>query len=134
MSQENIATVMSAYDAVQQKNYDSGLSLLDENIVWDMSGLGMPDLAKVYCGHEGIREFWTGWLAAWETIEFNPLSVEDRADHVIVEVKQRNRGRASGAVVNFRYFQTFTVRNGKITASFTAETRAKALEAAGLRA
>ena len=133
MSQENVATVMSAYKAVQQKDYDSGLSLLDENIVWDMSDLGMPDLAKAYRGHEGIQEFWTGWLAAWETIEFNLLSVEDRADHVIVEVQQRNRGRASGVMVNFHYFQTFTVRNGKITASFMADTRAKALEAVGLR-
>ena len=132
MSQENVATVMSAYDAVQQKNYDSGFDLLDQNILWDMSGLGMPDLAKVYRGHDGIREFWTGWLAAWETIEFNTLTVEDRADHVIVEVQQRNRGRASGVTVDFHYFQTFTVRNGKITASFMAETRAKALEAVGL--
>ena len=51
---------------------------------------------------------------------------------MIVEVQQRNRGRLSGVTVSFQYFQTFTVRNGKIAASFTAETKAEALEAVGL--
>ena len=51
---------------------------------------------------------------------------------VIVEVEQRNRGRASGVAVDFHYFQVSTVRNRKVTASYMAETRAQALEAAGL--
>ena len=132
MSQENVEIVRRAYDAAQGRVPEAGLMLLDENIVWDMTGLGMPDLAKVYRGHQGIREFWTGWLAAWETIEFKALDVEARDDHVIVEVQQRNLGRASGVTVDFHYFQTFTVRNGKITASHMAHTRPKALEAVGL--
>jgi ketosteroid isomerase-like protein len=133
MSRENVEIVRRAYDAAQGQDPESGLTLLDENIVWDMTGLGMPDLAKVYRGRQGIREFWTGWLAAWETIEFKALDVEDRDAHVIVEVQQRNLGRASGVTVDFHYFQTFTVRNGKITASHMAQTRTQALEAVGLR-
>jgi ketosteroid isomerase-like protein len=132
MSRENVEIVMSGYDAVQRRDYESGFTLLDENVLWDMSGLGMPDLAKVYRGHDGIREFWTSWLAAWETIEFKTPAVEDHGDHVIVEVERRNRGRASGVTVDFHYFQAFTVRSGKITASYMAETRAGGLEAVGL--
>ena len=41
-----------------------------------------------------------------------------------VEVKQHNRGRESGVAVDFHYFQATTVRDGKITASYMAETRA----------
>ena len=52
---------------------------------------------------------------------------------MIVEVRQTNRGRTSGVPVDFHYFQTFTVRSGKITASHAAETREAALEAVGLR-
>ena len=91
----------------------------------------MPDLAKVYRGHDGIREFWTDWLAAWETIAFETRVVADEGEHVIVEVRQRNQGRGSGVPVEFDYFQAFTVRDGKITASYAAETGAKALERVG---
>ena len=70
MSQENVEVVMSGYDAVQRGDYESPLQVIDEDILWDMSGFGLPDLAKVYRGHDGLREFWVAWLAAWETIEF----------------------------------------------------------------
>ncbi len=132
MSQENVELVMSLYDAVQRQDYESPVELLDENILWDMSEFGLPDAAKVYRGHGGVREFWSAWLAAWETIKFEALAAEDQGDHVIVEVEQRNRGRSSGVTLDFRYFQAFTVRNGKVTACHMAETRANALKAVGL--
>ena len=133
MSQaETLELVTSVYHAVQRQDYESPFALLDEDVVWDMSGFRLLDLAKVYRGHEGIREFWQVWLSAWETLEFDLVATEDRADHVIVEVKQRNVGRSSGVAVDFHYFQTFTVRNGKIVASHMAGTRAKALEAVGI--
>ena len=132
MSQENVELVLSLYDAAQRREHESPFELIDENIVWDMSAFALPDMAKLYTGHDGIREFWSRWLAAWETIEFKALAAEDHGDHVIVEVEQRNRGRASGVAVDFHYFQVSTVRNRKVTASYMAETRAQALEAAGL--
>jgi ketosteroid isomerase-like protein len=132
MSQENVELVVSLYDAVQRQDYESPFEVIDEDIVWDMSGFALPDMARLYRGHDGIREFWSKWLAAWETIEYKALAAEDHGDQVIVEVEQRNRGRASGVAVDFHYFQVSTVRNGKVIASCMAETRAKALEAAGL--
>ena|SRR5215207_2484189 len=132
MSEENVELVLSLYDAAQRRDYESPFDVLDENVVWNMSGFALPDMARVYRGHHGIREFWTKWLAAWETIEFRSLRAEDHGEHVIVEVEQRNRGRASGVAVDFHYFQVTTVREGKVTASYMGETRKKALEAAGL--
>ena len=131
MSQENLEIVMTGYRAAQAQDA-SGLALFDEHVLWDMTGLGMPDLAGVYRGREGLRDFWISWLAAWETIEFDLGAVEEHGDHVIVEVRQRNRGLTSGVLVDFHYFQTFTVQNGKITVSHAAETREAALAAVGL--
>ena len=65
MSQENVEVVMAAYDAAQRQDGRSVPDLLDPTVVWDMSGLGMPDLAQIYRGHDGILEFWSSWLAAW---------------------------------------------------------------------
>ena len=132
MSQENVELVLSLYDSVERQEYERPFEVWDENALWDMSGFGIPDMARVYRGHEGIREFWRAWLAAWESLEFTALAPEDHGDRVIVEVRQRNRGRSSGAIVDLHYFQTFTIRDGKVTASVMAATRAEALEAAGL--
>ena len=77
-------------------------------------------------------EFWRAWLPAWETLEFETPVAEDHGDHVIVEVEQRNRGRGSEVKVDFHYFQAFTVRDGKVKASYMAQTRAGALKAVGL--
>ena len=132
MSQENVEIVLSAYRAMERGDYQLALDLADEDIVWDMSDLGVPDLARVYLGLDGVRQFWTAWLAAWEAIEFRRLTPEDRGDRVIVDVEQRNMGRGSGVAVDFHYFQAFTVRQRKITASHGAQTRSAALEAVGL--
>ena len=132
MSQENVEIVLSLYDAIERRDYELPFRLSDEDILWDMSGFNLPDVAKVYRGHDGLREFWLAWLAAWETLEFKRLSAEDHGDHVIVEVEQRNSGRGSGVAVDFRYFQAFTVSNGKVTACYMADTRSDALAAVGL--
>ena len=132
MSQENVEVVMSLYGAVQRQDYEGPFDVLAEDVVWDMTGFGLPDLARIYHGHEGIREFWRAWLAAWEMIEFKTLTAEDHGEHVLVEVMQRNRGRESGASVDFHYFQVSTVRHGTVTASRMAPTRDAALETVGL--
>ena len=123
---------MSLYRAGERQDV-SAFALLDENVRWDMRGLGMPDLARVYNGRSEVAGFWSDWLAAWENIEFVQLRPEDQGEHVIVEVAQRARGRASGAEVDFHYWQTFSFQDGRLTASHMADTRAEALEAVGLR-
>jgi ketosteroid isomerase-like protein len=133
MSRENVEAVLSLYGRAQRRDFDNPFDRIDEGVVWDMTGLGMPDLAGVYRGHDGLQEFWAAWLDAWESIEFTRAEPEDLGDHVIVEVKQRNVGRGSGVPVDFHYFQTFSFREGKVTASYMAETRAGALKAVRLR-
>ncbi len=132
MSRENVELVLGLYRAVERGDYQTPFEAWHERAVWDMTRFELPDLAKVYHGHDGIREFWRSWLAAWESLEFRQLDAEDRGDHVVVEVEQRNRGRASGAMVDFHHFQVFAVREGKITACVVARTKAEARAAVGL--
>jgi len=127
MSQESVELVLSLYGKAQRQDFDKPFDRIDEGVVWDMTGLGMPDLARVYRGHAGLQEFWAAWLDAWESFEFTRAEPEDLGD------KQRNVGSGSGVPVDFHYFQAFSLRGGKVTASYMAETRAGALEAVGLR-
>jgi ketosteroid isomerase-like protein len=132
MSRENVELALSLYRAGERQDA-SAFASLDEKVHWDMRGLGMPDLARVYRGRSEVARFWADWLAAWENIEFLELRPEDRGEHVIVEVLQRVRGRVSGAEVKFHYWQTFSFRDGSLTASHLADTRSDALEAVELR-
>jgi ketosteroid isomerase-like protein len=129
MSRENVELVLSMYEAAERRDYESPFELWGEDVLWDMTGFDIPDLAKVYRGHDGIREFWGSWLAAWESLEFTKLEAEDRGDVVIVEVEQRNVGRGSGVAVEFHYFQVWTLRARKVVACSQFPTRAEALEA-----
>lgn len=132
MSREHVELALSLYRAGERRDA-SAFASLDEHVRWDMRGLGMPDLARVYRGRAEVARFWTDWLAAWENIEFLEFRPEDRGEHVIVEVVQRVRGRASGAEVTFHYWQTFSFQHGRLTASHMADTRDGALEAVGRR-
>ena len=131
MSRENVEVVLAGYAAAERQD-PSAFELVDEEVLWDMTGLGMPDLARVYRGRDEVIQFWTSWLAAWEALEFDTDVLEAVGDHVVVEVRQRNRGVTSGVAVDFHYFQAFTVRGGRITASYATETRAEARQAVGL--
>ena len=132
MSQENVELVMSLYDAVQRQDYERPFQLWDEDLVWDMSGFGLPDMAKVYRGHDGLREFWRASLAAWETLRFETPVAEDHGDHVIVEVEQRNRGRGAESRSTSTTSRPSPFADGKVMASYMAQTRAGALDAVGL--
>jgi ketosteroid isomerase-like protein len=132
MPQENVQLVLSLYESVEKGDYGSPLELFAEDVLWDTTRFGLPDLANVYRGHEELRGFWLGWLAAWETIEFPTLATEDLGDHVLVEVGQRNRGRGSGVAVDFHYWQIYSLRDGKVRACWSAATREEALDAAGV--
>jgi ketosteroid isomerase-like protein len=79
-------------------------------------------------------EFWRGWLAAWETIEFEVEDVLDAGDSVVALIgDQHLHGRRSGVEVDFPpYAIIFTVRTGKVIRWAWFPDRAEALEAAGL--
>ena len=131
MSASPIDLVLPLYDAVERGEGESQFDRLAPDLKWDMRDLALPDMARVYYGHEGLREFWAAWLSSWYAIEFTQLTPERFGEDAIVEVHQRNTGRASGVPVDFHYFQAWVVRDGRVTACHAAQTKAGALRALG---
>ncbi len=68
MSQENVKVVMAGYDAAERQDGRAALELLDEDSVWDIEVLGMPDLARVSAGRDDVRGS-RALLAAWDRYE-----------------------------------------------------------------
>jgi ketosteroid isomerase-like protein len=130
MSQENVEIVERALNAAQE-DPEAFFSIFDQNVEWDMSGAGLPD-AKTYHGPEGVREFFRGWIGPFDDFDYEAEEVIDAGDSVIVLLHQWGRGKGSGVLVESRFWQVWTLRDGKVVRFKNFPERGQALEAPGL--
>ena len=132
MSEANVEIVRQVYAAAARHDAATVLALYDPEVEWDNSrGLGTG--GGVYLGHEGLRHFFREWREAWEYPEEVPEELFDAGEHVISVATVQNRGRTSGAEVEWTQCGVWTIREGKIIRVAWFRTRSDALEAAGLR-
>ena len=133
MSQENVERLRAGFESFLAGRSDFGVELLDPEVEWDATDSGVPDLAAVYRGVDGVQRFWREWLSSWETVlfEYEPI---DAGDRVLALIDQRMRGRSTGIEVPFgKYAHLFTFRDGLIVHWKGYRNQADALDAAGLR-
>jgi ketosteroid isomerase-like protein len=91
----------------------------------------LPD-ARTYHGFDGLIQSYADWTADFDGFEMATGEFIDAGERVVVEILQRGRGRASGAVVEGRFWFVFTVAEGKLMRQDMFNERNQALAAAGL--
>ncbi len=84
-------------------------------------------------GLEAIREYWRNLLSLWKNFSVAADELFEMENSVVVAVHQRGIGRESGAPAEMRLFAVWTFRGPKVVRLETFQSRAEALEAAGLR-
>jgi ketosteroid isomerase-like protein len=131
MSQENVEIVRRCYHDWARRNLSKLEAILDPDAVIDMSrNLFNPD---VYHGHDGFRRWIAAIEDAWDDFEATPEEFIAGEGHVVTAVRISGRGRQSGAEVEMRVFNIWTLRDGKVVALTGGyRDRGEALEAAGL--
>ncbi len=122
MSQENVEIVLRFLSM----EVDEALPLADPGIVWN------PIEELPTQGHEAVRASLAHWKAEWEDYELVPEEFVDMGDRVVATVLLGGRGRGSGVEVDARFYDVYTVRDGKIVRMDQFTDRSEALEAAGL--
>lgn len=133
MSRENVELLSAAFEKFLAGRSDFGAELLDPEVEWDASDVGVLDISRVYRRPEGVRQFWREWLAAWETVQFE-YELVDAGDRVVALIDQRMRGRSTGIDVPIgKYAHVYTFRDGLIVYWKLYQSQSEALEAAGLR-
>ena len=123
MSQENVEVVRQFI----LLEVDQALEYADPDIVWN------PTEESAAQGHDAVRASLVRWKSEWDDYELRPEEFEHRGDRVVVAVCLRGRGRASGVEVDARFYDVFTLRDGKIVRMDQFTQRSEALEAAGLQ-
>jgi ketosteroid isomerase-like protein len=93
-----------------------------------------PDQPQHVRGFPAFIAFWKQARGAFVDLVMEPLEfIEAPNDRVLTPTRQTGRGRESGVPVEGRFFQVWTLRDGKVREVEFFLRRADALEAAGLR-
>jgi ketosteroid isomerase-like protein len=131
MSEENVEIVRRAWQAWERGDWDPLYALYHRDVVWDASALEGP-ITSVYNGHEGVRRYFREWLESFEAHDARAETFIDAGDDVIVSLRLRGRGTASGVEVEMTRCNVHRLRDGLATRVELFETKAEALKAAGL--
>ena len=119
-------------DLFNAKEIEQALDGVRDDFEMDWSNSIGP-LKGIYRGRAGALELWSSFLDAWETVRWEPVEIIE-VDHarLIVVNHVRMRGRGSGADVEATGVQLWTLTGGKGQRIKLFQTKAEALEAAGL--
>jgi ketosteroid isomerase-like protein len=129
---ENLDLVRAAYENFARTGQLS-LELYSSDFVWDMSHFhGWPERQE-YLGPQGASEFIRDWGEAWEEWTLEVESFHDAGDEIVAVVRQSGRPKASGARVDMRLAQIWTVRDGQFIRMRMFSDPAEALAAADVR-
>ena len=131
MSEENVELVRKFVGLFEAGDRDSWQPYFDPEAIWDTSASEML-MSGVYRGHEGIERFFRDWLAVWDDYRIEHREFIDAGESVVVVFRQWGRGRGSGVETERDFFGVYDLRGGKVVRYHQYESRAEALEAAGL--
>jgi ketosteroid isomerase-like protein len=129
MSQENVELVYRAFDAINRRDIDAHLALMDENVV------GVPRaglMEGTFRGHEGIRDWWESLFGVFPDFAIEVVDVRDLGDLTIAALHVRGRGAGSDIPSDDNVWSVARLRGGKCVWWGNFDTQAEALEAVGL--
>ena len=127
MSQENVEIMREGYRAFSSGEVDGFLALVDPDIEWKSVEDTEPKR-----GVDGVIESVGDWFRVWEELHIEQEELIDAGDHVIAVVNERGRLAGIAGEVSERFFQVWTLRDGRIVSFREYKTRREALEAVGL--
>ncbi len=83
-------------------------------------------------GFDAMRADMERWASAFDELKVTIEEFIDAGDQVVVVAHHQGRGRESGVEVEVRFYEVYTLRDGKVWRVDEYTERAEALEAAGL--
>jgi ketosteroid isomerase-like protein len=129
MSQENveIARRAFAYEIYGVGDRAEAEAIFDPHVV-----MNPIDEGPSY-GPDEMRYDWERWATAFDDLRVTVEEIIDAGDRVVLVAHHQGRGRGSGIEVDARFYEVYTLREGKVSRVDEYTEREPALEAAGLR-
>ena len=130
MSQKNVGVVRKGYLAMNSRDTEAFIALLDPDV--ELDGSRRTFDAAVYRGHEGFRKIVSLQEEQWATMRVEPQDFIVAEDVVVVPVRLVGVGRQSGAETRASATHVWRFRNGKVVRLTIVQALDEALEAVGL--
>jgi ketosteroid isomerase-like protein len=128
MSEENMEIVRKAI----AYEYDGVGDLADAEAIFDAQVVMNPTSEGPSYGPAAMRADLERWASEFEHLTVTIEEIIDAGDQVVVVAHHQGRGRKSGVEVDTRFYEVYTVREGKVSRVDEFAERREALEAAGL--
>jgi ketosteroid isomerase-like protein len=129
MPSANVEIVRQVFERWGEGDYRT-TQVLDPHVVLIVRR-DFPDGGE-YFGIDGIATYMRGFLEPWTHLTMEAEELIEAGDTVVVGLVQRAEGDASGVATEFRYFQLWSFRGGKVIRLENIRDRTEALAAAGL--
>jgi ketosteroid isomerase-like protein len=129
MSQENVEIVRRA---IAYEYYGVG-DRAEAEAIFDPQVVLNPIDEAASSGFAAMRADMERWASAFDELKVTVEEIIDAGDQVVVVAHHQGRGRESGVEVDTRFYEVYTLREGKVSRVDEYTERADALEAAGLR-
>jgi uncharacterized protein len=135
MSQENVEIVRNGYELFATGDFEAVANLVTADAeIADAGGLGIAGTAAgTRRGPEGFLRIMEEALEAFDEYHVETEDFIDAGDAVVVPVRIRGRGTASGAELELALVHLWVLRNAKVIRGEVYRTTEEALEAAGLQ-
>ena len=130
MPGENIDIVKRGYAAWNRGDIEAVLELVDPHFEWHEAA-EVPGRSAVFT-REQFQSYLLSLERLWETFRLEPLELRAAGDDVLVEVRERARGRASGAEVTQRFVHVWTIRGGRARRMRAYLDKGEALRSVGI--
>ena len=133
MSQENVELLRQSVDAINRGDIDGALENAADNFEVDWSNAIGPGRKGIYNGKDQAREFWTSFVEAFDEFRWDFEEIIEADESRVIAVNHvRARGRGSGVRVDAVTALLWTISDGKARSVKLFQSKAEALEAAGL--
>jgi ketosteroid isomerase-like protein len=130
MSQDKVELQHRLTDAFNRRDLDAYLALTDEDIE------AIPRVGGMeggYHGHDGTRRWWTDLLGSFPDFSVEFYEVHDMGENLTLAAgRARAHGAGSDTPIEQVFWQVVRWRRGRCFWWAHFDTRAEALEAAGL--
>jgi len=126
MPQESFGIVEGLIDAWNRRDLSAALERMHPQCeVRPLEG------TETLHGHDGVAAAFEDWFDAFDKFTIHVEEVSARGDRVLVKMRQRARGKGSGLEIEGRFYQLFTLRDGKVFRFEEYSEAADALKALG---
>ena len=127
MSQENVEIVRAFVRGLILHEHDEWRTYVDPAFVWNPTEQGATE------GIEALVETMTAWESTWDKYTVTPEGFVDMGDRIVAILDFHGRGHGSGVEAEARFYEVYTVRDGKLVRMDEFLDRSEAIEAVGPR-